>query len=509
MGHHDSTEENTAFDQIQPADLTLSSALDDANAGQTGNKEGKKFWLGVLIGSLVGLALLVILLLPDHVKKPVAPSIESDQAPASAQLPQGAPEPAPWQEAQLGKQRKVAQDVLEQLLDRQFQLEEIAVEQWAGEEFAQAGELAGEGDELYRGRQFEEAVAAYEAGLELLEQLLARKDQVLNDAVATGEAAIAAADSAAASSAFELALAIDPDSSAALKGLQRAEVLDEVQRLLARAGEIEANGNIPEALAVLRKAAGLDAENEAVPLAIARLQDMLDQSEFNRRMSSGYQALGRENFSAAIADFQVAIKLDPQASEAHEALRQARNARNLHAINEHLVSAAQYRDEEKWQQALQEYDQALTIDDTLVVVRQNREETQIRASLDSALQDATQRPERLTSEPVWQATQLLYQKAAAIDEPGPRLNGQLVALKQLLQDAITPVVVTFNSDNLSRVILYKVATLGNFATRQLELKPGDYVVVASREGYRDVRKEFTVKPSSQSIHMTIQCEEQI
>ena len=43
----------------------------------------------------------------------------------------------------------------------------------------------------------------------------------------------------------------------------------------------------------------------------------------------------------------------------------------------------------------------------------------------------------------------------------------------------------------------------------MELKPGDYVVVASRDGYRDVRKEFTVAPRSQAMQLTIQCEEKI
>jgi len=509
MGHYDGTEDNTAFDQIQPADLTLSSALDGANAEQKGNKSGNTFWLGVLIGGLVGLALLVVLLLPSHVQKQAAPARENDQPANSVQVPHGEPGPAPWQEAQLGKQRKIAQDVLEKLLDRQFQLEEIAVEQWAGEEFARAGGLAAEGDEHYRSRQFTEAVAAYEAGLELLEALLARKEQALQDAVASGGAAIAAADSAAASSAFELALTIDPDSSAALKGMHRADVLDEVLQLLVRASELEAGGKMTEALAVLRQVAGLDPENGAVRQSIERLQDLLDQNEFNRRMSAGYLALGRESYSAAIAAFQAAIKLAPQATEAQEALRQAQNARNLHAINDHLTRAAQYREEEGWQQALQEYDQALEIDDTLVVVRQNRRETQTRALLDAALQDATTRPERLTSEPVWQAAQVLYKRAAAIDEPGTRLSGQLAALQQQLQDAITPVVVTFSSDNLSQVMLYKVAQLGSFATRQLELKPGSYVVVASREGYRDVRREFTIAPRSQPMQLTIQCEEQI
>ena len=129
--------------------------------------------------------------------------------------------------------------------------------------------------------------------------------------------------------------------------------------------------------------------------------------------------------------------------------------------------------------------------------------------MDAALENAINQPQRLTSDTIWQAAQVLYRKAGEIDNPGPRLQRQMTTLQQLLQDAITPVVVTFNSDNLSRVTLQKIADLGSFSTRELELKPGDYVIVASREGYRDVRKEFTVAPRIKSLQLAIQCEEQI
>jgi tetratricopeptide (TPR) repeat protein len=509
MGRHDSSEDNKAFVQIQPADLTLNTAHPDADDTKNGKGANKNFWVGVLFGGLIGLALLVILMLPGQIGKPPAPDISNTQPSQAPEIPQGKQEPPPWQEAQLRKQRTAAQDVLEKLLDLQFQLEEVAVEQWAGEEFAQAMTLAGEGDELYRNREFEAALTAYETSLQQMEQLLARQEQALADIISTGNLKIAEGDSAGATSTFELALTIDPDNSLALKGLQRAGVVDQVQALLSQAAKLEESGEINEALATLQKVTRLDPEYATVGQSIARLRAVLDQSEFSRQMSAGYQALGRENYAAAISAFQAAVKLDPQAAEAREALKQAQNERNLFAINGHLEKAEKFREQEQWQQALNEYNQALKIDSNLLVVLQNREVTVARARLDSALQNAISQPQRLTSESIWQAAQVIYREAMAIDSPGPRLQGQISKLREQLKDAITPVMVTFSSDNLSEVTLYKIADLGRFSTRELELKPGDYVVVASREGYRDVRKEFTVAPQIKSLQLAIQCDEQI
>ena len=509
MGHHDSSGDNKPFVQIKPADLTLSSAASDPGTVKEEKRAGKTFWLGVLIGGLTGLALLVILLLPDHIKAPAAPDIINDPSASSRQAAQAKPETSPWQEAQLGKQRKVAQDVLEKMLDRQFQLEEIAVTKWAGEDFAQAMAMASEGDDYYRNREFESALASYDAGLELMEQLLGQKELALTNAITAGNAAIEVGDSTAAADAFELALAIDPDSQKAQQGLQRAKVLDTVQQLVVKAEQLEEGGSVIEALSVLQQAAGLDPARGSVGHSIARLRAVLDQREFTRRMTAGYQALGRENHKEAIAHFQAAIKVDPKAAEAQEALRQAQSERNIQSINGHLAKAEQFRGVEKWQQAVGEYDQALGIDANLLVVQKSRRETAARARLDAALQDAVTRPERLSSDVVWKAGQVLYREASAIDNPGPRLSKQIVTLQGHLKYAITPIEITFSSDNLSQVKLNRVAQLGSFVTRKLELKPGDYVIVASREGYRDVRKEFTVAPRSQSMQLTIQCEEQI
>ncbi len=509
MERDNTTQHRPDFDQIKPADLTLSSTHPQSTGDKGSRKAESTFWLGALIGGLAALAVLVILLLPNHVQKAEAPLLAAEPSSTGTKQASGKPEASPWQEAQLGIQRKAAQDVLEKLLDHQRQLEELAVEQWAGESFADALSLAAEGDEYYRKREFEAAVVTYEAGLKLMLDLLQSRDQAVADALAAGSMAIAAGDANAASDAFERALSIDADNVEALGGIKRAGVIDEVRGLLGQAREFEENGSIQEALTVAQQAATLDPAHGEIKQTIVHLRSRMNQNEFQGQMSAGYQAFGRENYPAAIIAFKAAVRLDAQSVEARDALGQAQSASKLKAVNDHLQRADEYRKQEGWAMALAEYDQAMEIDNTLVTLRQSRAETSVRARLDAGLQDAITRPERLTSESVWQLAQQLYHQASVIENPGPKLRQQLSGLNKLLQDAIAPIMVTFSSDNLSRVSLYKVAALGSFDTREIELKPGNYVIVASREGYRDVRREFTVAPRSQPVQFVIQCDEQI
>ncbi|MGB5612173.1 MAG: hypothetical protein WBM67_05910, partial [Sedimenticolaceae bacterium] len=75
--------------------------------------------------------------------------------------------------------------------------------------------------------------------------------------------------------------------------------------------------------------------------------------------------------------------------------------------------------------------------------------------------------------------------------------------------ASTPVTVTLKSDGATDVVVYRVGRLGRFDSYQLELLPGDYTIVGSRPGYRDVRKVISLRPGVRVPPLQLRCEEAI
>jgi hypothetical protein len=65
------------------------------------------------------------------------------------------------------------------------------------------------------------------------------------------------------------------------------------------------------------------------------------------------------------------------------------------------------------------------------------------------------------------------------------------------------------SDNVTDVTVFKVGRLGVFNSQELSLRPGVYVAVGNRPGYRDVRVEFRVAPEIEMDPVVVQCEERI
>jgi hypothetical protein len=118
-------------------------------------------------------------------------------------------------------------------------------------------------------------------------------------------------------------------------------------------------------------------------------------------------------------------------------------------------------------------------------------------------------PARLASdEPLANALRVL-EAAGDVPAAEPRLASKLATLRQMVARAQTPVSVQLRSDGETDVVIYHVGHRGRFLQQQLELRPGTYTVVGSRAGYRDVRRQFVVKPGVAPPVVTIRCEEMI
>ena len=92
---------------------------------------------------------------------------------------------------------------------------------------------------------------------------------------------------------------------------------------------------------------------------------------------------------------------------------------------------------------------------------------------------------------------------------GPRLESQIARLEALLEQASTPVAVVLESDEYTDVVVYQVGRLGTFSRHELNLKPGAYTVVGSRDGYRDVRLRLIVHPGSSPKPLAVKCTERL
>jgi tetratricopeptide (TPR) repeat protein len=511
--------------KLEPTDFqaaTVAPEASDARQAGDGSVPGgmapraapNQWLLPALLGLLV-IALLVFFWLPERVGQPQLDIESARQAAAGDGSPTGSAaaeaqdQPAPWQDAQLQRQRKAAQEVLAELLDEQFTLEEMQVQRWAPEAFAAAQGLASAGDELYKQRAFEEAMATYQQGLEAMLAIGESAAAIFAERLAAGEQALLANDPAAALAALEIALLLRPDEAAAQRAMARAGTLEEVLATWASARQLREQGELEQAQALLREASGIDPAHAAIRADLAAVGQDILRRDFNQAMTRGYQAMDGGDFAAAERHFQQARRIMPDAPEIDGALMEARTGKTGQQIARWQDRARTAEANEDWDGAAEAYRKILAIDNTVVFARDGAARSDQRLELDKQVKLVLGEPARLTDERIYARTRDLYQSALGLPGQGPRLKRQLGELGEVLRLARTPIPVLLQSDELTDVTVYRVAHLGTFRRQQLELNPGTYTAVGVRNGYRDVRRKFTLAHGEQAPSIEITCTEPI
>jgi tetratricopeptide (TPR) repeat protein len=476
--------------------------------------DGPDKWIVPALGGLLVLALLVFFWLPSQVSPDRISEEAANQQAASAASAAARPKPAteqaaPYADAQQARERKTAQDVLAELLEIQFALEEIGVEQWAADEFAAAQALAATADEQYRQQEFITATETYQQALDAMKAIQDSAEQVFQQQLEAGLAAIRSDQATPAVTALELAVLINPDSPEALAALERARNLEPLLEILAEANSSRAEGELESAIELLKQAVALDPEHPGAAAQLASVQRELAKRNFNRAMTAGYKALDGDYFDEAERQFKRAQAILPAATEPDSALVETRIARTQAQINAWRQRAEAAEAREDWNKAIAAYQEILNIDSTVVFARGGMTRSRTRAQIDQRIRQALENPARLSNDNIYRDTQVLYQQALNLDTKGPILKGQLTQLNDLLATARVPVPVLLQSDEQTDVTVYKVAHLGVFRRHQLSLNPGEYTAVGVRNGYRDVRKKFTVDHDQQSMVVEIACTEPI
>ena len=471
--------------------------------------------LGISLAILLALLVGVVFFLPEPTPTDrrddaaaVEDAEEARQPPGEDATADQADEEPPDRDARVVA-RAETDTILGQLLSRMETLESRGVQRWGGLRFRQAQAVYAEGDEAYLDRDYALAAEKYEEAIALLDPLLDEVDQVFATTMAEAQAALDAADSVEAVRLFELAVAITPNHAGANAGYLRARNLDTVISLTDQGLQFENNLELEAARQSFAQAVELDPQWQPAQDGLERVLATIRQMEFDQRMTEGLLSLGEGDYAGARAAFRMAQEIMPGSPEPADGLLQVDQGIRLNRISTLENRAQEEERSEAWETAAETYEEILEIDPNLAFAQDGlqraRQMTALHAQLDEYIAD----PDSLSSPGTMARATRLVVDITRMPEIGPRLGDQRDELSRLLKRAATPLTVRLISDNLTDVSIYKVGKLGNFDTFELELRPGTYVAVGSRPGYRDVRLEFRVAPEIDQQPVVVRCEEPI
>lgn len=493
---------------IEPVRLQPSSGMTERGARRSNvMRLGVTVALAVVVVALVS---FVFFVLPEWVPSSVESSPEPVASPMPAERETAPAQQGPGEDLRAKAERKrTAEEALGRLIELREDFERRGAATWGGEIHAVAVAHADAGDAHFASGDYTAARGEYEQAILELDRLGSLAVDLLREALADGEQALAAGDEPGATAAFALAAEIAPDSQAAANGLRRARVVEEVAELLLLVGGRERARDWVGAERAYEQAVALDPMSLEAQASLARVQVHVSDDLFAGFMSRGLAALQRGEYSEARQAFERAGSMRPESLQVAEGLLQLDQAEKLDAFATHRARAMAFEDAEEWEAAAEEYAAVAGLAPNVAFARQGQSRCRSRVDLARRITHHLDHPDRLSSDEVFAEATALVAEASAVKPAGPRHQEQLARLERLVATAGTLVRVRLESDNLTEVAVYRVGRLGVFLEHELELRPGRYTVVGSRPGYRDIRHELVVVAGEQPTPLVVRCEEMI
>lgn len=467
---------------------------------------GKSSTQKVIVITLGVLLLGTVFFLPQLVSEPWIVSDLGEQnvpqAPSAETVP-------PSTAAELKRYRQDSQSVLAEIVMMRDGLIERNVDQWAPAEFEQALANVATGDEEYSFGNYATSLRQYRTARDQLRVIEAMGDRKLAQAKVEGVNAVESLNINVATAANLLATAIAPTDPEVRALAARVGTLAQVITHVEAGDYALERDRFSVAQSEYRKALELDPAHQRAAESLGIASREVTGGAFRSRMSQGFAALERGAYDEARSAFSQAAQIDPGNPAIEQARAQVDNRESMTFVSAELDRAAQLEASEQWGDALSIYESLLAEDPSLADAKARLIPARVRAELDERLTGYIDEPLRLSNKAEFETAQTTLADAKGIGSAGPRLQQQIETLDHLLQRATSAVNVVFHSDNQTHVVLFRVADLGQFEQTSMKLRPGRYVAAGTRNGFRDVRVEFTITGDPLSEPIVVRCEEPI
>jgi tetratricopeptide (TPR) repeat protein len=501
------THKDTSEQQEQAITHSKTFELNNKNIRNSNTKfNSVNFYYLIGITALVFALIFVIFYLPKNISKP---ELETDSKVFMEKELNKAIDESPWHEAQLSKHRKTSQTILAKVLDKQNILEQHQVELWGKEKFDLAFEKAKQGDLSYRLQEFNKAISLYTESLTELTNLEHEIEQHYQLYLKKGSEALANNNATRAKKQLQIAMYLKPTDVEAQEKYDRALVLDEVLSLNNEGVILIKNKSLDNAKKRFLTAIDLDKNSQLTQDNLKSVEAKITQRDFSKAMSQGYISLNNHEFKTAIKYFTQAQKIIPDSNDPNAAILQSKNQQTQSQISNILKSALELEKSLKWQAAAKEYNKVLLIDSSLTSARVGLIRTKSKADLEHKLNGIINYPARLSNNNVYQEAQNIYKQATEIQNQDVNLLKQITSVQHILRQSKLPINIEILSDDLTRITIYRIGDIGHFTNKNMSLKPGEYTLIGSRNGYRDIRKVVNLLPGSKNNKILVKCVEKV
>ena len=304
------------------------------------------------------------------------------------------------------------------------------------------------------------------------------------------------------------ALALMPTNLEALTLQSRIDAYGEVAILLSDLEVAKIENNLPKQIGLLSDIIELDPERGELNEDLANVKVSYNQQKLAELLENAESALNAKQLNQAQQLVDAAIKLKPSSKGAqalNSRIAQARAQQGLSSIKSEVEQAVK---QDNWEEVSRLSKSALESHSLDEALKNYQSQAQQVLSAKKSLASFIARPARLADDNIREAATKAIQNAFTASLLSPSLQQQIAQVASAVDNYSGPVDITIRSDGKTYIIVLGVGHVGEHKEKVISLTPGNYILQAKREGYRNKRLEFKVEANT-PLTLQVICDEKI
>ena len=491
------------FETIEPKAVPLAHSLPaNDSIDSTGRHNLKLVILLVIAGFLVG---LVFFIAPKYFEGSDRAVFIENPTPTRQPLPKQLP---PYLNAQAEQARKAAQAALARVVELELKLdEEMSVGEWNQEAFTNAKNIASIGDEYFVEEKYQDAIDKYGEAAKKLEALYEEGQKIYIEAMLMGKQSLDKRQQEEAQKYYLIAQSIKPNNPTVREKMKRVELLPQIINAWREAENYLLNQKYNKALEIYNSIVALDPNTFGLSQAITQTKKLIKENNLDALLSEGFTKLDEGQFASAESFFKKALELIPKHEVALAGINQVSQSRTKMRIESLRAKAETAMKQENWQEAQAFYQLILNIDDKLKFASTGLTQAKRYFVIASKLNNISANRHKLSSPLRYAKAQETLHEARNLSNKGPDLTALINTITHMLDYYGRPLSVIVKSDNQTLLTVSTIGHVGRIEQKIFTLRPGEYTLTGSRDGYHDVRQKIIVQPDIEPI--TVYCSKRL
>ena len=391
--------------------------------------------------------------------------------------------------------RQLSIDLISNISNNTKILEDRNILQWNEKDYLKLKSFYDVGNRSFLLKKYKKSKDEFDLALLLSEELIKQSNKIYLDGISMGLDFLRNGSPSLAKEKFQEAGLIKINHPDVIEGIYRAEVYEEIDRLIEESNLLIESNKINEAFLLSQKAISLDQKNPNARSLYESLALSILERDYAEYVKIGNSSIVNENIEEGLNAFNEALSLKPGSEIAKKGIQNLLVIQKRLKISKLFSEAENYEITEQWNKSFDAYQNIIFEEQNITKAQLGFDRVKKIIEAKKNIELYLSNHQRLSEDIIRNeannvlglSEQIINDFYSLYKEAPKKFSNLKNELKELISNMQIPVIVRFISDNKTTLIISRIGSFDPFNEKVINLRPGTYEIFGRKKGYKEKR----------------------